>query len=151
MFCAFSRRRDLNNKKPRRSQTVEHLREGDAKSNAGDDSHVAVDDRRHQLITTLQTHVHSVIQSHLFLQTCVLRSCASTSRHRFIFQNMHTCVSHLFVDFACCPSRVLQVGLATVGETDAAARRNAGGCDGAAAQPAGEVINSTAVKLQTRC
>lgn len=37
---------------------VLYLREGDAEGNSSDDSHVALDEGRHQLVTALQTQIH---------------------------------------------------------------------------------------------
>lgn len=57
------------------------------------------------------------------------------------------CVSDLLIDFSSSQSRVLQVGSAAVGVTDAAAGRNPPNREVHTAEPAGVVIHSTAVEL----
>lgn len=54
----------------------------------------------------------------------------------------------LLVDFASSHGRVPQVGRAAVGEANAAAGRNPAGWKIGAAEPAGEVVNATAVQLR---
>lgn len=54
----------------------------------------------------------------------------------------------LLVDFAASHGGVPQVGRAAVGEANAAAGRNPAGWKIGAAQPAGEVVNATAVELR---
>lgn len=56
--------------------------------------------------------------------------------------------SDLLVDFASSHGRVPQLGRAAVGEANAAAGRNPAGWKIGATEPAGEVVNATAVQLR---
>lgn len=69
----------------------------------------------------------------------------SANLNKRLYLEGDVCPSHLSIDFLCSHSCVPQLGSAAVRGTDAAARREAAERKVGAAEPAGVVMNSTAV------